>query len=156
MHLVSGLPWETITLTTLSRDRDLLSSLLSEARDLAMKGQEGKLVVHTAWGADWKPFGLPRRKRPLKSVVLEDGVAERIEGDVKTFLNRREWYTDRGKATQTSSPVSRLTGPNRYTVSQGISPARSSRVWEIIVYSGTRWFAFIRYLHSELIRTRPN
>ncbi|KAI0320726.1 mitochondrial chaperone BCS1 [Amylostereum chailletii] len=96
MQLMSGIPWETVTLTTLSRDRNLFPLLLSEARDMAMKGHEGKLVVHTAWGTEWKPFGQPRRKRPLQSVVLEEGVAEKIEDDVKAFLERREWYAERG------------------------------------------------------------
>jgi mitochondrial chaperone BCS1 len=96
MQLMSGIPWETVTLTTLSRDRTLFPDLLSEARDLAMRGQEGKLVIHTAWGTEWKPFGKPRPKRPLKSVVLEKGIKEKIEGDVKAFLMRRQWYADRG------------------------------------------------------------
>ncbi|KAG5638278.1 hypothetical protein H0H81_000924 [Sphagnurus paluster] len=96
MQLMSGVPWETVTLTTLSRDRSLFPRLLSEARDLAMKGQEGKLVIHTAWGIEWKPFGQPRRKRPLQSVVLEPGVGEKIVQDVKAFLQRRQWYADRG------------------------------------------------------------
>lgn len=96
MQLMSGVPWETVTLTTLSRDRVLFSELLSEARDLAMRGQEGKLVINTAWGIEWKPFGQPRQKRPLRSVVLEPGVCERIERDIKSFLERRKWYADRG------------------------------------------------------------
>lgn len=90
-------PWETVTLTTLSRDRRLFPFLLSDARDLAMRGQEGQLVIHTAWGTEWRPFGKPRRKRPLHSVVLSAGVDEKIEADLKTFLERRQWYADRGK-----------------------------------------------------------
>lgn len=96
MQLMSGIPWETVTLTTLSRDRTLFPLLLSEARDLAMVGQDGKLVIHTAWGIEWKPFGLPRRKRPLRSVVLAEGVSEKIERDLQSFLRRRQWYADRG------------------------------------------------------------
>ncbi|GLB34820.1 putative AAA ATPase family protein [Lyophyllum shimeji] len=96
MQLMSGVPWETVTLTTLSRDRDLFPKLLSEARDLAMRGQEGKLVIHTAWGTEWRPFGLPRRKRPLQSVVLETGISKKIQEDIKSFLQRRQWYADRG------------------------------------------------------------
>ncbi|RDB21472.1 Mitochondrial chaperone BCS1 [Hypsizygus marmoreus] len=96
MQLMSGVPWETVTLTTLSRDRELFPQLLSEARDLAMRGHEGKLVIHTAWGIEWKPFGQPRIKRPLQSVVLEPGVGEKIERDIKSFLDRRQWYADRG------------------------------------------------------------
>ena len=98
MQMMSGQPWETVTLTTLSKDRYLFPRLLSEARELAMKGHEGKLVVMTAWGIEWRPFGLPRRKRPLKSVVLDEGVSEKIEDDVKAFLDRRQWYADRGSA----------------------------------------------------------
>ncbi|TFK30139.1 mitochondrial chaperone BCS1 [Coprinopsis marcescibilis] len=96
MQMMSGTPWETVTLTTLSRDRNLFTNLLLEARDLAMKSQQGKLVIHTAWGIEWRPFGQPREKRPLQSVVLGTGVAERIQQDVKAFLDRRQWYADRG------------------------------------------------------------
>ncbi|RDX56824.1 hypothetical protein OH76DRAFT_1395963 [Lentinus brumalis] len=95
-NLMTGMPWETITITTLSRDRGIFTHLLTEARDLAMRGQEGKLVINIPWGIEWKPFGQPRRKRPLRSVVLEEGVAEKIEADVKAFLQRRQWYADRG------------------------------------------------------------
>ncbi|KAF8503314.1 mitochondrial chaperone BCS1 [Russula emetica] len=96
MQMASGTPWETVTLTTLSRDRGLFAPLLAEARDSALRGQEGRLVVHTAWGTEWRPFGLPRRKRPLHSVVLAPGIAEKIIDDVRAFLERREWYADRG------------------------------------------------------------
>jgi hypothetical protein len=96
MQMASGTPWETVTLTTLSRDRALFPSLLAEARDAALRGQEGRLVVHTAWGTEWRPFGMPRRKRPLHSVVLAPGIAERVVEDVRAFLGRREWYADRG------------------------------------------------------------
>ncbi|KAH7929717.1 hypothetical protein BV22DRAFT_1080272 [Leucogyrophana mollusca] len=95
-QLMSGVPWETVTLTTLSRDRTLFPQLLAEARDLAMRDQEGKLIIRTAWGIEWKPFGQPRRKRPLNSVVFAEGVGEKIEEDVKAFLQRRQWYADRG------------------------------------------------------------
>ncbi|KAJ3796397.1 mitochondrial chaperone BCS1 [Lentinula aff. detonsa] len=96
MQMMSGNPWETVTLTTLSRDRDIFPQLLAEARDLAMRGQEGKLVIQTPWGTEWRPFGLPKRKRPLHSVVLDNGIAATIENDLQSFLNRRQWYVDRG------------------------------------------------------------
>ncbi|KAG9318840.1 BCS1 N terminal-domain-containing protein [Chiua virens] len=96
MQLMSGIPWETVTLTTLSRDRYLFPQLLTEARDFALKGQEGKLVIRTAWGIEWKQFGQPRAKRPLHSVILDAGVSEKIECDLRAFLGRRQWYADRG------------------------------------------------------------
>ena|ERR1700761_37631 len=96
MNMMSHTPWETITITTLSRDRNLLSYMLSEAQDMAMKQKEGKLIVNTAWGTEWRPFGKPRRKRPLDSVILDEGISHRIENDLRSFLGRRQWYTDRG------------------------------------------------------------
>ncbi|KAF8517158.1 BCS1 N terminal-domain-containing protein [Hysterangium stoloniferum] len=96
ISMAVGIPWETVTLTTLSRDRHLFPLLLAEARRQALKGQEGKLVINTAWATSWRPFGKPRPKRPLESVVLEHGVTERISKDIKSFLSRRKWYADRG------------------------------------------------------------
>lgn len=67
------------------------------ARELALKQEEGRTVMYTAMGAEWRPFGFPRRRRPLSSVVLEAGVAERIVDDVKDFIGNPKWYTDRGR-----------------------------------------------------------
>ncbi len=97
MDLHSGIPWETITLTTLSRDRTLFPLLLSEARTLSDRGTQGKTVVYTAWGAEWRVFGKPRRKREVGSVVLRDGVKEGLEKDLRGFLGRGKWYADRGR-----------------------------------------------------------
>lgn len=96
MDLHSGIPWETVTLTTLSRDRYLFPRLLKEARELADREKAGKTVVYTAWGAEWRPFGKPRRKREVGSVVLAEGQGERVEDDLRTFLSRGKWYADRG------------------------------------------------------------
>ncbi|GAU94700.1 hypothetical protein RvY_06425 [Ramazzottius varieornatus] len=66
------------------------------ARQLAMQKTEGKTVIYTAMGSEWRPFGYPRRRRPLSSVVLDQGVGERIVKDVREFINNPSWYTDRG------------------------------------------------------------
>lgn len=96
MDLSTGTPWETVKLTALSKDRHLFPQLLAEARELATRGQAGKVVVYTAWGVEWKPFGLPRPKREVKSVVLGEGIGERIEADLRAFLGRGKWYAERG------------------------------------------------------------
>ncbi|KAI8461154.1 mitochondrial chaperone BCS1, partial [Phakopsora pachyrhizi] len=97
IDLNSGTPWETLMLTTLSRDRSLLVELLQEAKAISMKNEEGKIVIHTAWGgADWRPFGQPRAKRPLSSVVLDKGVKETILNDIQDFMSRMQWYAERG------------------------------------------------------------
>lgn len=114
MAMTVGAPWETVSLTTLSRDRHLFPMLLAEARQLALKGQEGKLVINTAWAGSWRPFGRPRPKRPLHSVILEDGIAERILDDISIFLKRRQWYAERGE--QIVEP----TLANTYSLTVGI------------------------------------
>lgn len=128
MDLHSGTPWETLTLTTLSTSRDLFSSLLEEARTLAEASTEGKTVVYTAWGVEWRPFGKPRRRREMGSVVLGKGIAEEIESDLKGFLGRGKWYAERGGLYMTpdNSLPKRL---SRYPLSKRIPPAWTSGIW---------------------------
>jgi mitochondrial chaperone BCS1 len=92
----TGKPWETITLTTLYSHRHVFEALFKEAHDMAASTQEGKTVIYNAWGAEWRRFGQPRRKRPLDSVILDAGVKERIIADVQDFLGSAKWYYDRG------------------------------------------------------------
>lgn len=96
MDLSTGSPWETVTLTTLYRDRGIFRELLKEAQESAMKMQEGKTVIYTSLMTEWRPFGKPRQRRSLESVVLGTGIKERIVTDVKDFLTSGQWYRDRG------------------------------------------------------------
>ncbi|KAJ5588242.1 hypothetical protein N7537_010920 [Penicillium hordei] len=92
----TGKPWETITLTTLYSQRHIFEDLFTEAHAYAAKGHEGKTTIYNSWGTEWKPFGNPRRKRPLESVVLHEGVKERVVADVEDFISSSSWYHDRG------------------------------------------------------------
>lgn len=94
--LQTGNPWETITLTTLYSYRHVFETLFKEAHDMAAKSQEGKTVIYNAGTTEWRRFGQPRRKRPLKSVILDAGVKERIVADVQDFMDSEKWYYDRG------------------------------------------------------------
>lgn len=96
MDINTGTPYETITLTTLYRDRHVFSNLLAEAQTKALKKQEGKTVIYTSFGPEWRPFGQPRRKRTLDSVILAQGVKENLVNDLKDFLGTANWYYDRG------------------------------------------------------------
>ncbi|RPB13937.1 hypothetical protein P167DRAFT_564141 [Morchella conica CCBAS932] len=96
VDLQRGTPWEVLTITTLFSARHVFPLLLKEAQELAVRLEEGKTIIYTAWSTEWKPFGKPRRKRGLASVVLARGVKERIVGDVKSFLRSAQWYYDRG------------------------------------------------------------
>ncbi|KAI5962534.1 BCS1 [Candida pseudojiufengensis] len=96
LDMTNGTPFETVTLTTLYRDRYLFNDLLYEAKSMALKAREGKTVIFTSWGPEWRPFGQPRSKRLIGSVILDKGIAETILDDVKDFLISGEWYHKRG------------------------------------------------------------
>ncbi|CAI6340334.1 unnamed protein product [Periconia digitata] len=94
--MATGVPFETITLTTLYSQRGVFENIFADAHKMHQQRQEGKTVMYNAMGADWQPFGEAKRKRPLNSVILERGVKERIVEDVQAFLAARTWYLDRG------------------------------------------------------------
>ncbi|KAI1846679.1 hypothetical protein JX266_007252 [Neoarthrinium moseri] len=92
----TGEPHETVELTTLYAHRHIFEDVFTEARQIALQANEGKTVVYSVRNFDWTPLGEPKRKRPLTSVVLDEGIKEGIVGDVKDFLQRQKWYIDRG------------------------------------------------------------
>ncbi|XP_063882200.1 mitochondrial chaperone BCS1-like isoform X1 [Scylla paramamosain] len=96
LDLQHGTPWETVTFTAFGKQKQLFHRIICEARDLAVKQNEGKTIMYTAYGSEWRQFGNPRKPRPLNSVVLDEGIAERILTDVQDFMNNPEWYSNRG------------------------------------------------------------
>lgn len=96
LDLHMGIPWETVQLTAFGRDKTIYFNILEEARQMALKEHEGKTIMYTAMGSEWRQFGHPRKRRPVESVVLDVGVAERIIKDCKEFIDTPSWYSDRG------------------------------------------------------------
>lgn len=92
----NGQPFETVRLTTLYHYRHIFEELFQEAHEMAVESTEGKTVVYTSQRASWEPSGQPKRRRPFDSVVLEEGLADKILGDVREFMDMRTWYLDRG------------------------------------------------------------
>jgi hypothetical protein len=152
MDLHSGTPWETVVLTTLSKDRELFKDLLREAREWSERETEGKTVVYTAWGVEWRPFGKPRRRREMGSVVLGEGVSERIEKDLRSFLGRGRWYADRGECLGMHGFSNRYRNP----VPTWISASRTSRIGEDFFHPGVGRCSLVQYLSSQSFRTRSD
>jgi chaperone BCS1 len=94
--LTTGTPWETITITTLSKHCYLFLNILNEAKGLALSKHVGKMIVYTCFGHEWRPFGLPRTRRSLSSVVLDGDSAKKLVDDVVLFLASADWYAQRG------------------------------------------------------------
>lgn len=96
LDLHMGVPFETVQLTSFGTDKNLYFNILEEARCMALKEHEGKTIMYTAMGSDWRQFGHPRKRRPLQSVILDTGIADRLLTDCREFIKHPEWYSDRG------------------------------------------------------------
>lgn len=97
--ITTGIPFETLTITTLTkleRKAALFKTLLEESRSFALKAYLGKTLVFTSWANEWRPFGQPRKKRPLSSVILDDGICEKLFSDITEFASASQWYYQRG------------------------------------------------------------
>ena len=79
---------------------DVYCSLFLQARKMALQRMEGKTIMYTALGSEWRQFGYPRKRRPINSVILDRGIAENILTDVREFIHTPQWYMDRGNNTQ--------------------------------------------------------
>ncbi|KAK8380485.1 hypothetical protein O3P69_016820 [Scylla paramamosain] len=75
LDLQHGTPWETVTFTAFGKQKQLFHRIICEARDLAVKQNEGKTIMYTAYGSEWRQFGNPH---------------------VQDFMNNPEWYSNRG------------------------------------------------------------
>ena len=86
---------EKVTLTAIGRDVTVFERLLDEAQGMALSTVEGMTIIYTSWGSEWRPFGHPRPRRTLKSVVLADGVSDSIVSDLTEWRDSQEWYHER-------------------------------------------------------------
>ncbi len=93
----SGTPWEKVVLTAFAGSNDFFPSLLNEARRDAEGSRDATTTtLYTCWGTEWRPFGQARAKRPIESVVLKEGQAERLVNDVAEWSKSKRWYAERG------------------------------------------------------------
>jgi chaperone BCS1 len=88
--------FETLQLKVWGNSRHVLESLIEEARETYMHREEGKTIIYTAVNGNWQRFGPPRPIRPLTSVILSNGLSERLVDDAHEFLKSSSWYSDRG------------------------------------------------------------
>ncbi|XP_031777197.1 mitochondrial chaperone BCS1 [Nasonia vitripennis] len=97
MHDVNmGMPFESVHLTAFGKDRGIYFEILEEARQMALAEHKGKTIMYTAMGHEWRQFGHPKKQRPIESVILDTGIAEKIVKDCREFIDNVSWYSDRG------------------------------------------------------------
>jgi chaperone BCS1 len=91
-----GRPFETVTMTTLYHHRRIFEDIFQEAHQMNSQHTEGKTIIYTSRNIQWDSSGQPKRRRPFDSVVLAEGLANKIITDIREFIAAREWYLDRG------------------------------------------------------------
>lgn len=96
VDLNSGKPWEKVEFMSIGRNTSIFGDLLLEAYENSAKLEEGKTIIYTNWGAEWRQFGQPRKKRSLDSVILDDQLSQRLLADVQEWMASSAWYSDRG------------------------------------------------------------
>jgi mitochondrial chaperone BCS1 len=88
---------ETVRLSSLFGTRRQMETLLEAVQHHASAQRHNRLVLHTIdrWGEAWQ-LADTKPRRPLESVVLDEGAAHRLLDDIHEFFARREWYERMG------------------------------------------------------------
>lgn len=96
--IATDVTWESITLSTFRSNSWILADIMEEVRALFEEKPiaEDKTRFYFANDGYWQECGTGKRKRPLTSVILNTTIANRINGDMREFLETSKWYQDRG------------------------------------------------------------
>ncbi|KAI0773333.1 P-loop containing nucleoside triphosphate hydrolase protein [Trametes elegans] len=86
---------QTVRFRILTRNHDILRSLISEAKALYDKSSEDMISIHVSDGDYWKRVATLHR-RPMNSIILDPGMADLVLNDARDFLASRSWYAERG------------------------------------------------------------
>jgi chaperone BCS1 len=87
-------PRESFIIHAFTRNKEIGTSALNEARDFALP-LDGKVEVRIGGSYNWQLVSrIPRR--PLDSVILDNDIARVVLDDVKTFIMSKDWYAYMG------------------------------------------------------------
>ncbi|KAK7052752.1 P-loop containing nucleoside triphosphate hydrolase protein [Favolaschia claudopus] len=91
----------TIYLTIYTLDLKLLSALVEDARARYVEVNRPNVVIHLADSPQYGPALIwtnvkHKVRRPLSSVILQDGVVDALVHDAKEFLATEDWYVEAG------------------------------------------------------------
>lgn len=85
-------PFETITLSFLTRDRSVVDRFMTDCRP-----EEHKTSIYvTMFAAGGSVGGLRRRKRGLDTVFVDQAIKDRLVERFTWFLGAEQWHTSRG------------------------------------------------------------
>uniref|UniRef100_A0AC35GPT2 Mitochondrial chaperone BCS1 n=1 Tax=Panagrolaimus sp. PS1159 TaxID=55785 RepID=A0AC35GPT2_9BILA len=88
---------ESIVLSTFCGSPEFWKQFLDDASMAYHKALDKGLTIYTcASSMSWGVSCNLRNKRPFETVILDDGIAEKICADIETFNSSEKWYLDRG------------------------------------------------------------
>uniref|UniRef100_A0A914PYH8 Mitochondrial chaperone BCS1 n=1 Tax=Panagrolaimus davidi TaxID=227884 RepID=A0A914PYH8_9BILA len=88
---------ESIVLSTFCGSPEFWKQFLDDASTAYLKALDKGLTIYACVSSmSWGVSGDLRNKRPLETVILDDGIAEKICADIETFNSSEKWYLDRG------------------------------------------------------------
>ncbi|KZT69336.1 P-loop containing nucleoside triphosphate hydrolase protein [Daedalea quercina L-15889] len=91
---------ESIHISILTRNNSIVDQLLAEAKQFYVDAQNDAVSIYVQDNRSWTPRAwrqvASRPKRPLKSIILERGIKEKLLNDARRFLGSAEWYAERG------------------------------------------------------------
>ncbi|KAJ6462245.1 P-loop containing nucleoside triphosphate hydrolase protein [Mycena vitilis] len=91
----------SIFLTIYTQDMSLLSAMIEDARTRYVEVNRPNVVIHLADSPHYSPSIIwtnvkHKIRRPLSSIILQDGVVEGLVRDAKEFLATEDWYVEAG------------------------------------------------------------
>ncbi|KAG5969841.1 hypothetical protein E4U58_001057 [Claviceps cyperi] len=90
---------EELRISCYGRNPHILKELLLEARQLHKKRDDRKTIIYRAnMARNYWERCMSRLNRPFSTVILDEGVKQRLINDAGDYLNRatRRWYANRG------------------------------------------------------------
>ncbi|OXA38111.1 mitochondrial chaperone BCS1 [Folsomia candida] len=89
---------EILIITTFFWNKSLLSEIMELSKPKPKKKDNSKLVIYKAMVEElyWARMGGPKKKRPLKTLILDEQTVTRVVSDVHKFLDMESWYLERG------------------------------------------------------------
>jgi chaperone BCS1 len=80
----------------LARNHNVLNKILLEAKKTWKEAQQNQISIYASDSSNCWRHMTSRPKRPMRSIVLDQGVKELLLDDAHDFLISKSWYSDRG------------------------------------------------------------
>ncbi|KAG8696761.1 hypothetical protein FRC09_008276 [Ceratobasidium sp. 395] len=94
--LGEGCTRESLQISLLARNRDVVNQLLREAKEAYTREDQNRVAIYTCDQYNCWHRSASRSKRPMSSIVLDTEIKDMIMEDAKDFMSSETWYADRG------------------------------------------------------------